>query len=48
MGRTYHGLIGSKLQGARWNSADKKDSKGSKANTGLNEYVPKALVKKSK
>ena len=43
MGRTGEGKIDRKLKRENCNEEYKKDSKGSKINTDLNEYVPKTL-----
>ena len=46
MGQSDNGWIGCKFMGARCNSADKKNSKGSKINTNLKIYVSKTVSKK--
>ena len=43
MGRTGKGKIDRKLKIENCNEEYKKDSKGSKINTDLNEYFPKTL-----
>ena len=43
MGRTGEGKIDRKLKRENCNEEYKKDSKGSRINTDLNEYVPKTL-----